>query len=442
MFSQSLCMGNDTLMALELNSFPTEPKTSEALDIIDESPTNTTSITSRSLRFRRQKQNSSNKTNNKISKDIASTTNVDNYSEFFQNDLLLDFNMEPNLPESNDFIDESPKNNTKSITSRSTRLRSQNQRKIDKHKPQPAEASTASENYSEFFKNNSEFSDRPIKSTAEPAVFVLDNSLDKYFKTDFESSTNMINENPSQNLDAMFQESEFHLQINEPQLLDIAITHTEDFADMSFDFSSFTIPNPAVTKAASQAIEWDDSSEFNNIEIPPYANDLVSRPQTELMVNDDFALGIDNVTFTQEFLPQRTVEKNSMLDSQKTVAQFMSEEMDKCIDIVKSGLGADEVVSTSFIGSQQQLNQSSLSNIVLNWSLDNVPKTNLVESLNYATPQIVQTTPRTLPQANLSSIESWGLSKEIVLGYVKKGIQTMFPWQVECLRNTKVGLLS
>lgn len=426
MFSQSLGIGNETLMALELNSRPTGE-----LDIIDESPTNNTYISSRSLRNRRQKQRSSNKTNDKIFKD---TTNIDNYSEFFRSDLQVESFTESKPPESNDFIDESPNNKTTNITSRSIRLRSQNQRKNNKVKP--AE-SISNENYSEFFKNSLDFKDGP----AEPAAPLINNSLDKYFNSNFESPTVLIDEN----LDAMFQESDFYLQTNvsvEPQLLDIAITHTEDFADLSFaDFSSFTVPNQAVPTVASQAIEWEDSSDFNDIVIPTNATELATRPQTELMVNDEVALGIDNVTFTQEFLPQRTVKNNSMIDSQKSVAQFMSEEMDKCIDIVKSGLGADELISTTLIGNQTQLNQSSLSNIVLNWSLDNVKKTKATESSNYATLQVLQTTPRSLPQANLSSIESWGLSKEIVQGYVKKGIQTMFPWQVECLSNTKVRLI-
>lgn len=433
MFSQSMCLGNDTLNALD----HAELNPSEALDIIDESPTNKTCITSRSLRYRRQKQSSSIKNDERKSKD----TTV-NYSEFFRSDLQLGIITEPKPPESIECIDESPNHETTNVTSRSTRLRSKNQTKIDKHKPKPAEAvSISSENYSEFFKNNLDFGEVPEKSPAKLVALATD-SLDKFFNTNFESITNPINVNLFQNLDEMFQESEFYLQPSEPQLLDVAITHTEDFADLSFgDCSSFTV-NQAMPKAASQVIEWDDSSElFNNIVIPTNVIELANRPQTQLMVNDEVALGIDNVTFAQEFLPQRMVENNSMSEPQKTVAQFMSEEMDKCIDVVKSALGEDEVVSTSFIGSQKQLSHSSLTNIVLNWSLDNVPKTKAVESINYATPQVVQTTSRSLPQTNLSSIESWGLSKEIVQGYVKKGIQTMFPWQVECLSNIKVGLL-
>lgn len=446
MFSQSLCMGHETLLALEqlTSRETTKPNPSEELDIIDESPTTKTNqITSRSLRFRRQKQSFTNKTNNTKSKDFETTINVDNnYSEFFRSDLQLEFNTEPKPPESNNFIDESPNNKTTNVTCRSTRLRSQNERKNDKYKSKPAEASINSENYSEFFKNNSDFDDGPGK-TADPAALLIENSLDKYFITNFESPANPIND-LSQNLDAVFQESEFSPQFNEssePQLLDIAITHTEDFGDLSFaDFSSFTVPNQ-VPRAASQAIEWDHSSEFNDIEMPPDTTNLATRTLTELMVNDDVALGIDNVTFTQEFLPHFSVENNRKLDSQKTVAQFMSEEMDKCIDVVKSGLGADEVVSTSFVESQKQLNQSSLSHIVLNWSLDNTPKTKLLESSRCAELQVVHTTSRSLLQTNLSSIDSWGLSKEIVHGYVKKGIQSMFKWQVECLSNTKVGSL-
>lgn len=408
-----MCIGDDTLNELERAIRPAEPNPSEALDIIDESPTNKTCIASRSLRYQRQKHSSTNKTNNRKSKDTK-------------------------LPESNDFIDESPNNQTTNITSRSTRLRSQNQRRIENPKSKPAEAaSNNSENYSEFFKNSLEFGDEPGKSTAELAALSIDNSLEKYFNTTFESPIDPINVKLSQNFDAMFQDSES----SETQLLDIAITHSEDFADLSFtDFRSFTF-NEAVPKAASQDIEWDDSIEFNNIVIPTDETDLATLRQTELMVNNDVAVGIDNDIFAQDFLPQRTVKNNSTLDSQKTVAQFMSEEMDKCIDVVKSALGEDELISTSFIGSQQQLNQSSLSNIVLNWSMVDVPRPKVVESTNYVTQQEVQATSKSLPTTNLSSIESWGLSKEIVQGYVKKGIQTMFPWQVECLSNTKVGLL-
>lgn len=423
-------------MALELSSRPTEPNP-EALDIIDESPTN---LTSRSLRYRRPKL-TSNQSNVKKSLNNA-TSNVDNYSEFFRSDLQLDYQTEHKQPESNDCIDESPTNKTSNVTSRNSRLRSQNRIKIDKHAAKPEhEATTNScENYSEFFKCNFEYDCAPKMNSVAPTPLLIDNSLEKYFNTSFESPTN---ENIPQNLNAMFQGSEF-TQINQsqPKLLDIAITHTEDFADLSFtDFSHCTVtsvPNQlvAVPKVASQAIEWDDSSEFNDFVIPSFAAELAVRPQTELMVNDEVALGIDNVTFTQEFLPQRTVEKNTVTGgSQKTVAQFMSEEMESCIDDVRIGLKADDVVGS------QQLNQSSLSNIVLNWSLENGPKQNVVETSNSAPMTVAQSNSKSLPKKNLSSIDSWGLSKEIVHGYVKKGIQIMFPWQVECLSNTKVGLL-
>lgn len=116
--------------------------------------------------------------------------------------------------------------------------------------------------------------------------------------------------------------------------------------------------------------------------------------------------------------------------------------MDKCQKLVSRGLAANANATLN----DSLLNASGTSDIVLNYSADSVPMTAHRNASNAAVKPlsvVVEPTradlPKQLSSQNLNQIDQWGLSQSVVEQYHRKGIKTMFDWQVECLSNTKVN---
>lgn len=305
---------------------------------------------------------------------------------------------------------------------------------------------------------------------------------------------NAVVASASADLGDMFAKSDFFTQANSADetlnnasatRLDMPIS-TEDLCDLSFDdsHSNFNIQTgPCSTRvpvaaegqqrepttmrnvqpaAENAEIVWEDSADFANTfsgETNPSVSGqeaLESIPDTVAPVvalsnvaqlDEEFAQGIDNVTFTQDFLRPRSMEPDRIADDniesteRSSVNQFIQHEMDKCQRLVSRGLTDNSNANMN----ESMFNVSATSDMVLNYSADSaslmVKRNTSVVPVNpqpVAEPKRPTDRPKELPSQNLNQIDQWGLSPSVVEQYHRKGIRTMFDWQVECLSNTKV----
>lgn len=428
MFSQSLPMGDDTLSALEKPDCDLRPP--ESLGIIEESPTSTT-LSNRTQRSRinsLRHSGRSARTQRSIKRNKSDSIIInggedgipkcvirnESYSELFRSNLDFDFEAKENV--------------------------------------QPGGGSTSRPNVSldKYFTSSSRF------SCDADALEVICGNVNKAQEHEFEN---------------MFESSNFFSQpdeINSDEgFLDKAIV-----ADKNSDVAWFEELNkspqvpvdiPNVLVSATQDLLWDDCS-FGQV----HANDNTSKKQMTLSQNicwedsGDFnqgildegqiesqhcavvdapALWIDNVSFTQH--PQNPPQRNNETkdNNQQTSTDFIQHEMVKCHKQVSLGLAEN---SQHLGDTMVNLDISCTSNIVLNYSEDSVPiarSSNDSKRKPQGSGQVIADpiVTRQMPSSkNLNQIDQWGLSPAIVREYHRKGIRTMFDWQVECLSNAKV----
>lgn len=421
MFSQSLLLGEDTFSELERDHQPGRPP--ESMEIIEESPTNVTSNRTRSRTSARATQK--NRTKRSTNPTPASRVNIpqaaivaDNLSAFFHSDL-------DDCPEFKESI---------AIVANSKPTQSG-----------PKQDSTLDQ----FFGESIDFNQTAATSVRQAITRAEARTL----ATDYQQGDNELLTGD------MFAKSDFFSQLNtdgsscEPQ--HERPINTADLGEISFDNTSFRDQPaanlhethvPVVTNVPSSELLWEDSNVFDNT----FSSEPIAIVEDAV---EEVAADIDNVTFTQDFLrprlsqnPKAIAGKNGTGDgaatSDKTVNQFIQREMDKCKRIVSRGLANDVQAGMN----DSLFNSSNTSNIVLNYSADSAPRTedrsvrkHVKTAAAVALPETTEADlVRVMPSQNLNQIDQWGLSKAIVDQYHRKGIRTMFDWQVECLSNTKV----
>lgn len=409
MFSQSLDMGEDTFLELERNQdkhppAPLEPTNNrqqpvvvESMEIIEESPTgNTTNNRTRSRKFQ-------------------VSASRQHHGKRTRSDLTLD-------------REKAPRTETTTTTTASAVPKS----------------SSVDDNYSAFFRSDlSEF-----KENVQPSQQQHHGSLDRYFG---ESIVFDEPKSPQANT-----EGAAVADVSDKTRLDMPIS-SADMDGLSFGECSFSATVATVVEPNNNPDDeemWSDSDAFaNTFSGEMAANNVPTRAATE-GASEEVARGIDNVTFTQDFLqPQSSDAPQSVLSilnktnansSERSVNQFIRHEMDKCKKSVSRGLANDVSLNESIVANNNSLNNSDTSNIVLNYSAESVPiivarKTELEIGTTTAAPAAIKS--KSLPAQRLNQIDQWGLSKGVVDQYHRKGIITMFDWQVQCLSNTKVSHL-
>lgn len=436
MFSQSLAIGDDTFGELEKPEINAR-RPPESLEIIDESPTSTlASRTNRSGRL----------TSMRTQTRSARTQRVGAFKRNKSDSVLL------NPPG----------------TSAGGAIRSTN------------------ESYSDLFGSDLECAEFDAKKNYEGYTGKgnSNKSLENYFKDSIEFScggSSQIN-NPKLKtedveLGNMFENSNFFSQPvdtagTDEILLDVAIVTDENtdiawFAELNTKLQDPVARRSSTIHAATEAILWQDCSfEMGTSKINQPRNELtlaqnvcwedsgdfnqgiidVEQSDSHQTVKDEAVVCIENVTFTQDFLNSSVqVElKHSPGTNQSLTSDFIHNEMVKCQKQVSLGLAENsQLLGDSLVN----LDISCTSNMVLNYSADSIPinrSTNpkpIKESLQEIQTSIPTTIQRELPkQANLNQIDQWGLLPAIVREYHRKGIRTMFDWQVECLSNTKVNI--
>lgn len=351
-------------------------------------------------------------------------------------------------PESHDIIDESPTNlnaTHRSIRSRIVSIKTQNKsyrkKGIKRNKSDSilngsigAAGFSKTENYSEFFRTSK---DNVFQNEIAPIQNSVTSTLDKYFKDSF----NFVIKTPIEKVEIKPHNDILPLQ------KDVAIPTEKDLNEMFDKSDFFTQQNdsnvdsnlhdlPIYVPKSSENITWEESVDFNNI-INNLNSDgdstIKKSKEISLMVDDDVALGLDNITFIHDFLKQRSFENDLNLKSQKSIRQFIQEEMHQCSHSVLKDASIHETSINESVHLNVTRNSNNLSNLVLNWSSESLPPNVKNPSKVKETTTQVQ---RTVPATN--SIADWGLSKAIVEEYYRKGIRTMFQWQVDCLSNTRV----
>lgn len=416
MFSQSLLIGENTLQELEKNACEKQQpqkRKQESLDVIDESPTHSTNnnITCRSMRMRFEsiktqkkslrkkgiKRNKSDSILNTSTGSVSQTSKTENYSEFFRSEIDYEF-----------------------------------QQQIDAQAAgKPAANNSIICSLDKYFKDSFDFDMNKIQSPTNVPPLVEKDGL----STEKNAFKNVM---PTENeLNAMFDKSDFFTQQNDStiynnDILDMPIS-VADLSDTSFKDCNVAIIEKVEPSENPVNIVWEDSVEFNDIITHLHESNVqsINKPHTEtnLMVEDSVALGIDNVTFTQNFLKQKSFENDLNMhgSTEKSVQQFINEEIDLCSESVINAVTAQEPVLNESIKLNITANSLSSSNIVLNWSSDSLPNEHKMPDAKKQ---------GTVPNTN--NIGDWGLTKSIVEEYNRKGIRTMFEWQVECLSNTRV----
>lgn len=314
MFSQSLLLGDDTFSELEQQQPPPPVRPPESMGIIEESPTaNQTECRSRMVTIRRTQKTKRIVTRTASESNLGSTRNQEkqqqavtdeaagNYSEFFRSDLEC-------------------KENSNAAAQRSV----------------PANGSLDryfgdSIDFNETAKSSRPKRDSCRQSKAGSGVNNATDLGDMFAKSDFFSQMNGADETVN-NVSAT--------------RLDMPIS-TEDMCDMSFDDSiGFTAqPGPSSTRVPVAAerqlstevvepvvesadIMWDDSADFantfsgetnpSNKSVPVLSENHAAPVPVATMDNEpaeEIAQGIDNVTFTQDFLRAHSTEPDPIAET-------------------------------------------------------------------------------------------------------------------------------
>lgn len=193
-------------------------------------------------------------------------------------------------------------------------------------------------------------------------------------------------------------------------------------------------------------IPWDES--FNSFTTLNEKKISIINDNSSIIIEDAMALGIDNVTFTHNFLQFDGNNENEIGNASK----FIKNEIETCKIQVKSSLNEkelDNIVPENCISLNNSKNASS--KIFMNKSdhCNGIVKENLKQShvdssiINERNITFSLQKENTEISTNLAlqNISNWGLPESVINQYKKKGIDMMFEWQSECLSNKKVLIL-
>lgn len=433
MFSQSLAMGDETLGELEkADRQQQRPRPPESLEIIDESPTSTSTNHSRLTSMRTQSRSSRtqrggfkrNKSDSILLKPSEGAVSArplatnESYSDLFRSNLDFDFDEKNNFEtkidsfaqKENASLDKYFKDSIEFSSLQGTSQRPNTQKKCQSQE----------DDLGDMFESSNFFSQPIVGNTDEI-------QLDEAIVADENSDI------------AWFEE----LNKTVEQTPKVSGTQAILWEDCSFKIvKSDELP-------ISQNICWEDSGDFNK-----GIFDVDVQTESDQNIQDEAAVCIDNVTFTQDFLnssirdKQRSCKnsRNSQLSNQSLPTDYIHTEMMKCQKQVINGLsGNSQLLGGSFVN----LDASSTSNMILNYSAESIPITRSMTESSAKPKETIQepsirtlstNVQRQLPNGkHLNQIDQWGLLPAIVREYHRKGIRTMFDWQVECLSNTKVN---
>lgn len=223
----------------------------------------------------------------------------------------------------------------------------------------------------------------------------------------------------------------------------INATESDDAQHKNSSENSCNLTNKIAQQSIDQ-IAWDESDDaFNILE---NNSNFIRNDNNSTVIDDAIALGIDNVTFTQDFLQFDQNSENNICN----VSKFMKTEIENCKKQVKSNLKETELDQETKSCMNPIFNsENSISKIVLNVSDDSTNSNNENLSLHKLVSSSVNDIKTTYPQnsgkltgstltSNFNDIRNWGLPETVLKQYKQKGIDTMFDWQCKCLSNKKV----
>lgn len=116
---------------------------------------------------------------------------------------------------------------------------------------------------------------------------------------------------------------------------------TVEYVQESDMFGDWAVPqNVGPSKSSTEANEqddnsvniWEDSYDFNDLELSCENNENHAK-ELNLKVDDQIALGLDNVTFTQNFMNEASFENDLNVNGGSNsfaASKFIAEEMESC----------------------------------------------------------------------------------------------------------------
>ncbi|XP_037047750.1 DNA polymerase theta isoform X2 [Bradysia coprophila] len=191
-------------------------------------------------------------------------------------------------------------------------------------------------------------------------------------------------------------------------------------------------PKPTTeTKANDKQSTWgEDSYMFNDIDLD-FGNEIQVNNEL-LQIDEEIGLGLDNVTFSQNFFSG--AENIENINGEEVINVDKSDFIDKDIDS-DNDLFTEEMKAECLELSMSRNTQmnSTVDDEEVEERTDNVNENNSNGISNGLDENLQSHSIK-----KLNSIDSWGLPLSIVREYHRKNIYEMFDWQRECLSNRKV----
>ncbi|KAJ6648761.1 DNA polymerase theta, partial [Pseudolycoriella hygida] len=264
------------------------------------------------------------------------------------------------------------------------------------------------------------------------------NTLSQFFRSEYEFSGDILQILPE-------------TRSTKNEKLEIEKTKEKVVDNESDMFDDWIVPQNVESKPLGEAngkenissanIVWDDSYDFNDVDLSLCKENNIM--ELNLKVDDQVALGLDNVTFTQNFMNEASFENdlNTNKDSNSiATSKFIEEEMESCKNsftnevLTENGRQSPNVRSGHLSSLNLNISESSFT---LNYSDSLTDSTMENDDKQMITEDVIE---KSQPLKHLNSIDSWGLPTSIVREYHRKNIFNMFDWQRECLSNPKVLL--
>lgn len=241
---------------------------------------------------------------------------------------------------------------------------------------------------------------------------ITSNTISQFMQSKYDFSDDILNDLPE--TDADVNDGKNCESANVPECPSTRVEDLPCEPDMFDDSINANVsPTKSSTKIiinereSSVNIAWGDSLDFNNVDLDLNlfeTNKENNAMELNLKVDEQIALGIDNVTFTQNCMNEASFENDLDLKSgPNTVAtsKFIEEEMQSCKQSFHEYI--NECKQLSIISS----NQLSVSNL-------NMSQSSFVLNYSQSTEELEQVIPTqksySQPLQQLNSISSWGKS--------------------------------
>lgn len=274
-----------------------------------------------------------------------------------------------------------------------------------------------SENFDAMFDSTMEWTDTDDRSKRKTSI-----RLDEKFEDGFDQllvniqTPAMVNQNGDHNESKgsdliALSDSDGSDKVN---VSDIErLMQTEHNIDKTVDLPS----ELAANIEPKDQIEWDDSAFFNEL-LASQQIDAKSEQTEQPDGNED---AMNDVVFDVECV------------SMQCTRDELEKELDSCfLDVSHQLLSLNATETKSIHNTGTQLDSSLFSRSITTSDRNNcneIQNRNGVSNSSLA----IQTN-----KLGIDSLTEWNCSAQIIKAYKKKGIQTMFEWQQECLNNPKV----